>query len=218
MSLKGTKKVSAGEFNIDMEKVEATGGNCGERGTIQFTPNAKAKDTNSLRLVQVARLVEASKNADFQWTGGEAPRNQMRTTADLTHGVEGGFFVDHFAGSANQRSSASDPAVSPYYRDYAPNPFSSEDGHKKGETDIKAASLWDFPGWSQDSTFKFETVAKGEDTGVVYGTIKWQFSVKSSKVIDESFSVQDNSTTTFNAAVGRFNEYYKNPGASTAPK
>ena len=132
--------------------------------------------------------------------------------------VEGGYFVDHQAASATPRTNAGDAAVSPYYRSFWPNASSSQDGWKKSAADIQPCSLWDFPGGANfDSTFKFETAAKGEDNGVVYGTVKWQFSIAASKIKDESFSVHDNPSATFNAAVDQFNELYKNPGASTAP-
>jgi hypothetical protein len=39
-----------------MTKVEATGGSCGERGTVKFTPNARARDTNNLRLIQITAI------------------------------------------------------------------------------------------------------------------------------------------------------------------
>lgn len=259
MSLTGKKQVTAGEFEMNMAAVQVKGGKCGEQGTIKFTPNATAKDTNNLRLLQVVKLVDASTSSDYQWTGGEARRNDVMTqdnhataigaaagaaggaaagaamggavgavvggvlggiaggVAGSTQQVEGGFFVDHAAASATPRSNAADPAVSPYYRDYWANSSSSQDGHKKGAGDIQPASLWDFPGWSKDCTFKFETAAQGADNNVTYGTVKWQFAVRSSAVVDESWSVQDNPSATFNAAVDRFNEVYKNPGASTAP-
>ena len=212
----GKKKVNCGEWEMNLAAVEASGGKCGERGTVKFTPNSKAKDTKNLRLLQIVRLVEASTNTDYNWTGGESRRNNAQTTEDKSKGVEGGFFVDHAASSASPRTNKSDGAVSPYYRDYWPNASSSQDGHKKG-TSIQAASLWDFPGWSQNSTFKFETAAKGADNGVIYGTVKWQFDIESSKVKNESWSVQNGQSATFDAAVDQFDETYRNPGSSTAP-
>jgi len=44
------------------------GGSCAERGTVKFTPNAKAKDTNNLRLIQVVKTTTAGPSApDFSW-------------------------------------------------------------------------------------------------------------------------------------------------------
>ena len=251
MSITGKKQVSAGEFEMNLTAIEVPGGKCGEQGTVKFTPNAKAKNTNNLRMLQVVKMVDASTSSDYKWTGGEARRNDAMTkdnhatlggalggaalggavgglggaiVGGLVGGalgsanqVEGGFFVDHLAGGATPRANAGDAAVSPYYRDYAPNASQSQDGHKKSATDIQPCSLWDFPGWSQDSTFRFETAAKGTDNGEVYGTVKWQFSIAKSKITGQSWSVQDHPSATFNAAVDQFNEVYHNPGASSAP-
>ncbi|MCG8422413.1 MAG: hypothetical protein MJE77_31240 [Proteobacteria bacterium] len=214
--IQGKKKVKAGEWEMNLAAVEAAGGKCGERGTLKFTPNAKARDTNNLRLLQIVKLVDASTGGDYNWSGGEARRNNAMTTEDKSKGVEGGFFVDHSAAAASPRSKKGDAAVSPYYRDYWPNTSSSQDGHKKG-ANIQGASLWDFPGWSQDSTFRFETAAKGADNGYIYGTVKWQFEISGSKIKNESWSAHDGQSATFDAAVDQFDEVYKNPGASTAP-
>jgi len=48
--------------------------------------------------------------------------------------------------------------------------------------------------------------------------VKWGFTVKDSKVINESHSFQDNPSATFSAAVDKFNDVYHNPGSPSAPK
>ena len=222
MSLTGKKSVSAGDFEMAMAKVEATGGSCGERGTVKFTPNARARDTNNLRLIQVVKTTTGGPSApDFSLAGTpEARRDSMMTTARAASGsqpaIEAGYFVDHQAATSTPRTAASDPAVSPAYRDHWANASQSQDGHKRG-TDIASASLWDFPQDVNNGSFLFETEAKGFDNNVVYGTVKWQFTIASSKITGETWSVQDNASATFNAALDNFNQAYHNPGSSSAP-
>ncbi len=83
---------------------------------------------------------------DYVWTGGEANRNKMITPDDPGRGVSPGYFVDHLGAAATPRTAKTDPDVSPYYRDYAPNAAESHDGSKAGTT-VVDASLWDYPGW-----------------------------------------------------------------------
>ena len=217
MSIKGRRKVRNGEWAMDLTAVESRAGKCGERGTVQFTPNARARDTRSLRLLQVVKLLQASTKADYNWTGAESRRNQARTVADPSRGVTGGFFVDHMAARAAPRGTAGDAAVSPYYRDSWPNGATSQDGSKQGQA-VQPASLWDFPGWGQSCSFTFETAAKGADNGLVYGVVTWGFSVEDHRVTRESWAPSDAQSATFDAAVAQFDETYRNPGASTAPR
>jgi hypothetical protein len=219
MSIKDKAKLAAGDMEIDMASVEAVS-KAGEKGTVKFTPNAKAKDTTKLRMVQVFRLQEDS-GSDYVWTGGQARRNDAKTEEKGKPGESGhvdkGWVVDHDAAAATPRTKDSDAAVSPAYRDYWPNTSQSQDGHKNG-ADVAACSLWDFPGWNKNCTFSFETTAQGADNGVNYGSVKWNFTIKDAKVVSEAHSFQDNSSATFTAAVDKFNDVYHNPGSSTAPK
>jgi hypothetical protein len=220
MSIKASSKDSlkAGEMEIDMTSIEAA--KSGEKGTIKFTPNAKAKDTTKLRMVQVVRDIQED-GTDYKWTGSQARLEDVKTQekgkAGEAGSVEKGWMVDHNPAAVTPRSKASDPAVSPAYRDYWANNSVSQDGHKNG-ADIQHCSLWDFPGISGGNlTWRFETAAQGAD-GTTYGTVKWGFTVKDSKVINESHSFQDNPSATFNAAVDKFNDVYHNPGSPSAPK
>lgn len=220
MSIKEKQKLSAGEMEIDMTSIEAAS-KSGEKGTVKFTPNAKAKDTTKLRMVQVARLVNDTSGSDFNWSGANARRNDVKTdekgkAGDADH-VDKGWMVDHDPTKATPRTKDSDATVSPAYRDYWPNSSTSQDGHKNG-ADIQACSLWDFPGWNQNATFSFETAAQGADNGTIYGTVKWNFSIKDAKIVNEGHSFQDNPSATFNAAVDKFNDVYHNPGSPSAPK
>jgi hypothetical protein len=217
--LAATYAVTEGSFELDLKTESHKGAKSGMSGTITFTPGAKAPDSTLVRLLQVVRLIDSSTGKDLVWSGGEANRNKVMTTADPTSGVAGGFFVDHSAAAAKVRAAKKDPTTSPYYRDYWPNPTASHDGAKKGKT-IKSASLWDFPGSTGAVTFRFETAAKAADTGHMYGVVKWGFDLTDpakGTVSGEFAKAHDAQTATFDAAVEAFDEFYRNPGSSTAP-
>jgi hypothetical protein len=220
MSLSGNKKVACGEFTLSMVPTTRDG-KTGVEGHLKFLPYATAPKSDKLRLLQVVRTTEPAGN-DLKWTGGEARRNDAQTTANAGTGVEGGFFVDSLYANRTPRQNSTDAAVSPYYtEDYLSNPNAAgndEDGWQKGGTDQKAALLYDFPGSGGNLKFKFETAAKGEDNGTIFGTVKWHFTVENHKVKDDDWSVENGVSATFNAAVNQFNETFHNPGASTAPQ
>jgi hypothetical protein len=222
VALTGTKKLTKGEFTMAMTPAATAAGSPGEYGHIKFKPYATAARTDSLRLVQVLQLVEKSTGHANVWAGTEASRNNALTTADPGRGVEGGFSVDVLYAGRTPRANASDPAVSPYYTDdYKARPDAAgnwEDGWQKGGTDQKEAILRDFPNWTNNSTYKFETAAKAQDTGVIYGTIKWQFSIDGGVAKNSSWDAFEAESATFDAAVDKFNETMHNPGASTAPR
>lgn len=215
--LTGKHPVTGGEFKMNLKTESHPGAKNGMSGTIKFKANDTAPDSTSIRLLQVVRTENLTTGKDYVWTGGEADRNKMMTSA--APGVQPGFFVDHSAAAASPRSKKADPAVSPYYRDYWPNAAASRDGSKKGKT-IKEASLWDYPGWSRNMRFSFETVAKASDTNHVYGTVMWGFTISdaSKGKVEKERAVGRNVTLlTTDKAIDKFNEFYKNPGASTAP-
>lgn len=216
--LKSDYKSSDGTFKTNLTTESHPGAKCGMSGTIKFTAGDTAPDSASIRLLQVVRLEDLSTGKEYVWTGAEADRNKAQTTADSTTGVEGGFFVDHSAAAASPRTAKANPAVSPYYRDYWPNPSNSQDGSKAGKT-VTEASLWDYPGWGGKCRFSFETAAKATSTGYVYATLTWGFTVSDpakGTVTGEHADAHYAQSSTFNAALKAFNEHYKNPGASTA--
>ena len=216
--LTGKYPTNGGDFTLNLKTESHPGAKNGMSGTIKFKANEKAPDSTNIRLLQVVRDENLTTGKDYIWTGAEADRNKMMTTA--APGVQPGFFVDHSAAAANPRTKKGDPSVSPYYRDYWPNAKNSQDGNKKGKT-IKEASLWDYPGSSGNRRFSFETVAKATDTGHVYGTVMWGFTISNAakgKVEKERAVGRNVTLLTTDKAIEKFNEFYKNPGASTAPK
>jgi hypothetical protein len=215
--LKGKYPTRGGDFTLDLKTESHPGAKNGMSGTIKFKASEKAPDSSRIRLLQVVRDQDLTTGKDYVWSGAEADRNKMMTTA--APGVQPGFFVDHSAAAAGPRTKKSDLAVSPYYRDYWPNPSSSQDGSKKGKN-IKEASLWDYPGSGGNRRFSFETVAKAADTGHVYGTVMWGFTISdaSKGKVEKERAVGRNVTLlTTDKAIEKFDEFYRNPGASTAP-
>jgi hypothetical protein len=210
----GKHPVRGGEFATDLEEVSRPGKWSGMQGTIEFTPAADAPDSDRIRLLQTARNLVLDTREPYVWTGGQANRLKMLTTK--AGEVKGGYFVDHLA--KRPRTTGKDPAVSPYYGDYVAG-SSSKDGSKNGPI-IKKALLHDTPGSKEKRVFSFETVARAVDKEHVYGAIRWGFTLDdppNGRVSYQYAQASDTPTPTFDAAVTMFNEFYGNPGASTAP-
>jgi hypothetical protein len=217
--LTGKYPTAGGDFTMDMKTESHPGGTSGMKGTIAFKASDAAPDSTSIRLLQVAKVEDLTAGKDWVWSGAEANRNKTMTKEDKATGVEGGWFVDHSAAIAKQRTKKKDPAVSPYYRDYWPNATLSHDGSKKGKAVVEA-SLADFPNWNSNARYSFETAAKASDTGHVYGTVMWGFTISDAskgKIEHERAVGRDVTLLSSDKALEKFNQFYKNPGASTAP-
>ncbi len=217
--LKGKHTVRDGTFNLDLKTESHAGAKSGMSGTIKFKASGTAPDSGNIRLLQIVRLEDLSTGKEYVWSGGEANRNKVMTTADTSEGITGGYFVDLLHAGRTPRSSKTDPAVSPYYIDDYGSGGGNQDGSKAGKT-IQEASLWDYPGWSANSRFTFETAAKAADTGYIYATLTWGFTISDASkgtVDHEHAAPHRGPSATFKAAVKAFNEFYKNPGAATAP-
>jgi|EndMetStandDraft_8_1072994.scaffolds.fasta_scaffold210609_2 hypothetical protein len=218
--LKGDHKIRNGTFTLDLETQKNKGAKSGLRGTIKFKPNDAAPDSTRIRLYQALRFEDLATGKDYVWTGTYEGRTKSQTVADpMRPGLEPGWGIDFDPTTAKPRTKLADPAVSPYYRSWWPNAASSQDGSKKGKA-ISEASLWDYPGWDRNMRFSFETVARADDTGFVYGTIAWGFTISDAAngIVDHEYASGRNVTTqTTDEALKRFDEYMRNPGASTAP-
>lgn len=232
--IKGSKELGYGKMELDFTKNDATaaGGSASETGTVKFTPNKHAPNSNNIRLIQIVRTTDmtgrTSANAGdpVDWanvgSGAEADRNSVLTTRDRANNIAPGFFVDHEAASASPRTKKSDAEVSPYYRDYWPNSANSQDGHKKSATDIQPASLWDGPWFTIPVKFNFVTSAKATDTGRYYGTALWGFEIYNDakgipKIKNEYKSFREYRGQTFDAALEAFDNFYNNSGTAGAP-
>lgn len=222
--LKKDYKAKDGTFTLDLKTESHAGDKNGMSGTIKFNASDKAPDSTNIRLLQIVRNEDLTTGKEYVWSGDDADRNKMMTASNKARGIKPGFHVDvlHTPGKPTPRTSAGDPAVSPYYQDYVDkgSPAVNYSGSKKGKT-IKEASLWDYPGSFGERRFSFETTAKAADTGYIFASIHWGFTISDAskgKVEKEHADVHRGQSTTFSAAVSEFNKFYKNPGASTAPK
>jgi len=212
-------KVAEGEFKMNLKtQKSAAPANSGLMGTIAFHPDDAAPDSKLIKLYQAVKLVD-SAGKDYKWTGADKARSDMQTVAEPARGIEGGWWIDIVTSKVAKRTKKTDAEITPYYRDTQPNAASSQDGSKAGKA-IQDASLWDFPQWNRNSKFAFETVAKATDTGHVYGSVIWGFTISDAskgEITDEYASGRDVTLATTDQALKNLDEYYGNPGSSTAP-
>jgi outer membrane protein OmpA-like peptidoglycan-associated protein len=203
-----------GVFEIGMiAKEDALTGTgwSGLGGDIAFQPAATAPYTNKLGLVQIVKITDkAGGNVDVaSMPAASAPH--LRTKADPGTGVEAGFFTDVL----HQRFGVSPPVVAPkgqahasYYEGNTP-----VFGFRRSEKaeDIKAAKITDHPRTTDPKAhldFSFETVAKGDDNQLNYGSIRWSFGVHAGKVVNETASVSDDASATYEAALALHQDFY----------
>ena len=218
--LKKDYPVSEGKFRLDLTTESHAGDRSGMSGTIKFKANQKAPDSNSIRILQVARVEDLSTGKEHVWTGGEANRNKIMTPKGIP-GVQPGFFVDVLHSKRKPRTKKSDADVSPYYIDdyLALKDKNNKDGKKKGKA-ITEASIWDYPGSNAKKRFSFETVAKDSIGGHVYGTVMWGFTISdpAKGTVDHERAVgRDVTLKSTDIAIEKFNEFYRNRGSSKAP-
>jgi outer membrane protein OmpA-like peptidoglycan-associated protein len=208
---------SQGVFELGMETQQGalTGtGPSGLKGTIAFEPSEKSPFTNKLGLNQIVKLTDA-KGADVNpasMPAASAPN--LRTTEDKAGGVEGGYFTDVLHNDFTKAPAVQAQKGLPLSAFYPFGPAGPAIfGFRRSEkaADIKAAKLFDFPGTTDKTAnldFSFETVAKGDDNQQVYGAVKWAFGLRAGKVVNESSSVSDTASATFNAAQAAHENFY----------
>jgi hypothetical protein len=215
-----TKEFALGKMEIHFKKTEATvpGGAAQEDGDIKFTPDERAPESNSIRFIQIARTFDTTTGKDFDWKGTpEANRNKLRTAQDTKANVTGGFFIDQIHAGRVPRAKKADAPVLPFYDVTSPGTI----GKKKGKT-IVPTTLHDTPNFHAPLKFNLVTVAKAQDTGVVYGVVLWGFETfldktGVAKIKNEYHIFRRFQGETFDAALQKFNEFYKNPGTPGAP-
>jgi outer membrane protein OmpA-like peptidoglycan-associated protein len=222
----------------------AAGGAAGFDGWIQFTPTAGAPNSNTIGFWQIAKVSRVgAPGTDVgiaSLSPAAAPRGALgqpglRTTDNAATGVVGGFFVDRNRGAAagdpiSRRFNAEPaPAGTPAgFGAQGPNPrggtggvagqtpTGSTPGFKRSDdpSDIKSTSLYDVPGFAGASDFEFESVARGEDTQINYGTISWGFGTRTTGpggaavVVNEHSAVTGGTSATFAEAVERHRDFY----------
>ena len=200
--------------------------------TIRFKPKTTAPYSNQIGLIQIVRLTNATGTNVEPQSLPAARGASLRTTADATTGVEGGYFTDvlhndapaHGGTGTNAPAGSALPAQYPFGNDPAqPNPATpglsrpsssgasgATIGYKRSDdpTDIKAAELTDAPGGTGEFNFDFQTVAKGEDTMTTYGALHWGFQIRAGKVENDQASAQDGQSATFDAALEKHRDFY----------
>ncbi len=160
----------------------------------------------------------------------------VRTEDNEDTGVEGGFFTDvHHRPNSASPGAAPGSAMSPNYnfqpaapgttgvvgQTQQPAQYGGGIGGDVGQTpgfkrsddaaDIRSSALYDTPGIASaglDLNFDFESVARGEDTMVTYGAVKWGFKLRSGLVTDEYLTPEDATSATFDEALERHRDFY----------
>lgn len=174
----------------------------GLRVKLTFTPAVSSEDSQRISLVQIARAVDQF-GAQHQWTGGDAPRNDMRT--------KDGFYVDHDPAKWASHKPSQGP-VPPYYGESYGE--ANKDGFKKGKN-IRPAILEDRPSFGGTRTTNFETVATAVDKPpYVYSVLLWGFKTNAARdaepVTDVTATPADRPTAAYGAALAQFDKYYGN--------
>jgi hypothetical protein len=181
------------------------------RGKIVFTPNSEGPNCNSIRMIQVAKVLESPDVFDdhlWDRNSGNYDRNFIRTLHNEESSITGGYFIDYLAVNC-----AKGRPCAPYYRDHFPNSDESHDG-RKDHNEFTPASLVDYPfGWSIIYTISLETCSvctSGRDTTVM-GCVKWgaTWPLSSPRQISPVEASHDPSKT-FTKALDNFNRYYSN--------
>ncbi|RMH34836.1 MAG: DUF4157 domain-containing protein [Nitrospirae bacterium] len=202
-----------GAFDVEMATRGAP--RPGMEGHIRFHPDPSGPYSAQIGLIQVVNFTDvagrtAPAGTPVDWRrvgaaagpGAEAGRMELMTTG--TDGAPRGWQVD--ANTAAQTPGAS---VGPNYIEHwiSPAPH-NQFGWLRSPTDVREASLYDYPWFSFDVDFEFETVAKATDTQVIYGSLEWGFGIRSGVVQNEYAQAFDAESPVFREALERFRGYY----------
>jgi outer membrane protein OmpA-like peptidoglycan-associated protein len=213
--LMSTMPTALGWFEIDMATRAAP--RPGMEGHIRFAPEPSGPYSAQIGLVQIVNVTDIrgrtgpTAGAPVDWnrvgTGTERGRQDLMTRATLT-GPPAGWFVD-----AQTAAHASGSDVGPNYIEQwgLSTPTATRRnyfGWLRSPTDWQETSLYDYPWFSFDVDFQFETVAKATDTQAIYGALEWGFGIRSRVVQGEYARAVDAESATFTAALERFRGYY----------
>jgi outer membrane protein OmpA-like peptidoglycan-associated protein len=205
-----TMPTALGYYEIEMASRAAP--RPGMEGHIRFFPDPSGPYSAEIGLVQVVNVTDVggrttpASGAPVDWsrvgTGAEAGRNQLMNTG--LEGAPPGWFVD-----VNSAANAPGANIGPNYIEHWLSPApSNEFGWLRSPTDWRQTSLYDYPWFSFDVDFEFETVAKATDTQAVYGALEWGFGIRSGVVQDEYAHAYDAQSPIFEEALERFRGYY----------
>lgn len=176
----------------------------------------------------------ATDSAGGQAPRGALGDPGIRTQDDALRGVAGGFSTDATHASAGVPVAAGTP-LSPDYDVSAASPgttgavgktaqpairgggiggdFRLDPGFKRSDddADMDSASLYDVTGTTGKAAnlkFEFESVARGVDTEITYGVVKWGFEIVDGVVKNDFLTVQDTASATFDEALQRHMDFY----------
>ena len=213
--------VTLGIFDINMTTQPGTAtSNPGMSGTIGFDPDPNGPYSAEIGLIQAINITDVggrttpASGLPVDWRnvtdvntgvpGTEAGRMEMMTPGTLG-GAPAGTYIDSLP-SATPRGSNIGPNYIEHFGIGGRNQF----GWLRSPTDFGRASLFDFPNFSFDVNFDFETVAKGTDNQTVYGSLFWGFNIRSGAVVGSSEYAfqQDAASSVFEEALERFRGYY----------
>jgi outer membrane protein OmpA-like peptidoglycan-associated protein len=192
-----------GAFEIDM--ATRTTPRLGLEGTISFLPDPSGPYAAEIGLIQVVNTTDqrtATADSPLDWTPfGEGGHMDLMTTGRGL--ADQGWFVD-----SQTTAHAQGTSIGPNYIEQWGIGGSNQFGWLRSPTDIRAASLYDFPSSPFALDFDFETVAKATDTQNIYGALQWGFQVRSGAVTNEYAKATSAQSIEFEEALERFRGYY----------
>jgi outer membrane protein OmpA-like peptidoglycan-associated protein len=204
--LMATLPVTLGYF--EMEMATRAMPRPGMEGHIRFFPDPNGPYSAQIGLIQVFNITDQQstspgKGAPFDYSGTQKePLNELMTTG--TNGAPPGWSVDVQV----ETHPRGDNAGPNYIEQWGQNPTDNFFGWLRSPTDWHETSLYDYPNFTGDVDYEFETVAKATDTQNVYGAIEWGFQIRSGVVQNEYMRVTDMASATFSEALERFRGYY----------
>ncbi|MEC5385356.1 DUF4157 domain-containing protein [Uliginosibacterium sp. H3] len=220
-SLTAPQATDMGVFNMAMITQPTPPG---LMGTISFMPDADGPYSAEIGLIQAINITDVpgtssgTPNTPVDWSqvtdgnsitptnpagtvGTEAGRMDLMTTGN--DAAAAGVYIDSMTAT-----NPSGSQIGPNYVEHFGN--SRQFGWLRSATDRGPAELFDYPSFSFDTNFDFETVAKGTDNQVVYGGVEWGFQIRSGAVIGSSeYARPINATSVnFDEALERFRGYF----------
>lgn len=210
-----TLGVPLGAFDVNLvAQPSGPGQSPGMMGTIGFDPDPNGPYSAEIGLVQAVNVTDvggttASAGDPLDWSnvpGGHPEGDRMELMTDGSGVAPEGWFID-----SRTANNARGSSIGPNYIEHfiSPEPV-NQFGYLRSPTDVRRASLWDFPQAPFDVDFDFETVAKGTDNQTVYGSVFWGFGIRSGAVepTSEYAFAQGDASDTFEEALERYRGFF----------
>lgn len=208
-----TAGVPLGAFDVDMatRNAAAPGAIAGMEGTVGFDPDPSGPFSAEIGLVQAVKVTDVggtttTAGEPLDWgniPGGHPEGGRMEMMTGGVGAAQAGWFIDSETDQA--RGVARGPNYIEHFISPAPR---NQFGYLRSPTDVRRASLWDFPMAPVDVDFEFETVARATDTATIYGSLFWGFGIRGGTVQDEYARAQGGASATFDAALERYRDFF----------